>query len=173
MSGFTERMIGAATLDGAIIEEIEHDRSGTGQALAVVALAAAAAGVGMWAYGGIGLLLSGMVAAVLGWAIWAGLIWLIGTRVLPESGTDANWSELARTTGFAQAPGVLRLFGFVPLIGGLVVLVANLWMVVSMVVAVRHALDYQSTWRAVLVVLIGWLANALLFAALTGFSWNA
>lgn len=172
MSGFTERMVGAATLDGAIIEEIEHDRSGTGQALGVVVLASAAAGIGMWAYGGVTLLLSGMVAAILGWALWAGLIWLIGTKLLPESQTRADWSELARTTGFAQTPGILRLFGFVPLIGGLVVLVANLWMLVSMVVAVRHALDYESTWRALLVVLIGWLANAVLFALLTGFSWN-
>lgn len=126
MSGFTERMVGAATLDGSILEEIEHDRSGTGQALGVVVLASAAAGIGMWAYGGVGLLVSGMVAAILGWAVWAGLIWLIGTQLLPEPQTRADWSELARTTGFAQTPGILRLFGFVPLIGGLVVLVANL-----------------------------------------------
>ena len=126
MSGFTERMVGAATLDGSILEEIEHDRSGTGQALDVVVLASAAAGIGMWAYGGVGLLVSGMVAAILGWAVWAGLIWLIGTQLLPEPQTRADWSELARTTGFAQTPGILRLFGFVPLIGGLVVLVANL-----------------------------------------------
>lgn len=173
MSGFAERMVGAATLDDHIIEEIEHDTQGTGQALGVVLLAAVAAGVGMWSYGGLGMLLSGMIAAVLGWAIWAGMVWLIGTKLMPEPQTQSNWSELARTTGFAQAPGVLRLFGFIPLVGGLVVLVANLWMVVSMIAAVRHALDYTSTWRAVVVVLIGWLVNALLFAGLTGFSWGA
>ncbi len=35
---FTERMIGAATLDIATFEEVEHDESATGQAAAVVAL---------------------------------------------------------------------------------------------------------------------------------------
>lgn len=172
MDQFVQRMIGAAKLDVATFEAVEHDQNATVHALAVVVLVAIATGLGGMAAAGFTGLIVGVIAAVIGWAIWAGLIWLIGTKLLPESQTRADWSELARTTGFAQTPGILRLFGFVPLIGGLVVLVANLWMLVSMVVAVRHALDYESTWRALLVVLIGWFANALLFAGLTGFSWS-
>jgi hypothetical protein len=40
-------------------------------------------------------------------------------------------------------------------------LIAGVWMLVAMVIAVRQALDYQSTWRAVGVCLIGWLIQSL------------
>ena len=38
MAGFVERMVGAATLDVRIYEEVEHDQNATGQAAGVVAL---------------------------------------------------------------------------------------------------------------------------------------
>ena len=45
----------------------------------------------------------------------------------------------------------------VPRIGPLVLLLVSLWMLVAMIIAVRQALDYQSTWRAVGVCVIGWV----------------
>jgi hypothetical protein len=56
----------------------------------------------------------------------------------------------------------------VPVLGWLVVLVADIWMLASMVVAVRQALDYTSTWRAVGVCIIGWLALIIITAVLGG-----
>jgi len=38
---------------------------------------------------------------------------------------------------------------------------AGIWMLVAMVVAVRQALDYQSTWRAIGVVVIVFLVQAI------------
>jgi len=38
---------------------------------------------------------------------------------------------------------------------------AAIWMLVAMIVAVRQALDYQSTWRAIGVVVIGFLVQAI------------
>jgi hypothetical protein len=52
--------------------------------------------------------------------------------------------------------------GILPLIGGLLGFAISIWMLIAMVIAVRHALDYTSTGRAVGVVLIGWLAYAIL-----------
>lgn len=168
MASFIERMIGAAKLDAATYEEIEADREATLHALGVVVLAALATGIGAIAQVGLQGLVLGVIAAVIGWAIWAALIWLIGTKLLPEENTKSDWGEVARTTGFAQTPGLLRVFGFIPVLGPLVVLVASIWQIVAVVVAVRQALDYTQTWRAVLVVLIGWLANLLLFILLVG-----
>lgn len=162
-----DRMIGAAKLRTATYEEVEHDTSATLQALAVVVLAAVAAGFGLAGYGGLRFVLLGVISAVLGWAIWAGLIWLIGVKMLPEPQTRAAWGEIARTTGFAQAPGLLRLFGFVPVLGPIVALIASVWMLVATVVAVRQALDYTNLWRAIGVVAIGWVINLLIFGALT------
>jgi hypothetical protein len=41
-------------------------------------------------------------------------------------------------------------------------LAASIWMLVAMVVAVRQALDYQSTGRAVGVCVIGFIAYAVM-----------
>jgi hypothetical protein len=162
MATFTERMLGAAKLEVATFEEVENDSSATPQALIVVALAALAVGIGSLYFGGAWLLVKGVIGSIIGWAIWAALIWVIGTKLLPESTTNADWGQVARTTGFAQSPGLLRVFGFIPVLGPIVLLVSNLWMLVAMVIAVRQALDYTQTWRAIAVVLIGWFVNLLL-----------
>ncbi|MES1944678.1 hypothetical protein PC39_11202 [Salinisphaera sp. PC39] len=168
MASFTERMLGAAKLDPATYEEVEADRGATLHAMGVVVLAALATGIGAIAQVGIQGLILSVIAAVVGWAVWAALIWLIGTKLLPEASTESDWGEVARTTGFAQAPGLLRVFGFIPVLGPLVVLAASIWQIVAVVIAVRQALDYTQTWRAVVVVLIGWLANLALFLLLMG-----
>ena len=43
---------------------------------------------------------------------------------------------------------------------------ASIWMLVAMVIAVRQALDYESTLRAVGVCAIGWLIQMLLMVLL-------
>lgn len=170
MSSFTDRMIRAAKLEPTIYEEVEHDRGAMGQAAGVVVLSSVAAGVGSMLQTDLltGLIL-GTIAALLGWLIWAFLTWIIGTKLLPEQATEADMGQLLRTIGFASAPGLLRVLGIVPAIGGLLVLLCNVWMLAAMVVAVRQALDYESTWRAVGVCVIGWLVlvvlQALLFTA--------
>jgi hypothetical protein len=156
VSSFKERVIGAAKLDVHIYEEVEKDRTSMGQAVTVVVLSAVAAGIGSVG-GGFGGLIAVTLAALVGWFIWGWLTYLIGTKLLPEPGTKADPGEMLRTIGFSAAPGVLRIFGFVPLLGGPISLIASIWMLVAMVVAVRQALDYSSTGRAVGVCVIGWL----------------
>ena len=163
MTSFTQRLIGAAKLDVHIYEEVEADTTAMGQAMGVVALSSVAAGIGAVGEGAPGLF-GGLVAALLGWLLWAGLTYFIGTRILPTPQTHADWGELLRTTGFAAAPGMIRILGIVPGLTGLVFFVAGVWMLAAFVVAVRQALDYTSTGRAVGVCLIGWLVNnAILF----------
>ena len=117
MSSFVERVIGAAKLDAHIYEEVEHDRTAMAQAMTVVALSAVAAGIGSL-HGGFRGLVAVSVAALVGWFLWGWLTYLIGTKLLPEADTKADPGQLLRTIGFSSAPGVLRIFGFVPLLGG-------------------------------------------------------
>lgn len=168
MASFTDRMLGAAKLDVATFEEVEADRSATGQALAVVVIVSLASGIGALGYGGFGLLVMMVISAMLGWAIWAGLIWLIGTKLLPEAQTRSDWGELARATGFAQSPGVLSVLSFIPLLGPFIAFAVSIWMLAAMVIAVRQALDYTQTWRAVVVTLIGFVVVIALRALLAG-----
>lgn len=152
-------MLGAAKLDVHTYEEVEADTSAMGQSMWVVVLSSIAAGIGS-GEGIVGLVV-GSLAALIGWFVWALLTYLIGTKMLAEPQTEADVGQLLRTTGFSASPGVVRVLGIIPGLGMLVVGIANIWMLVSMVVAVRQALDYSSTWRAVGVCLIGWLVLVL------------
>ena len=159
---FIERMIGAALLRSDVYEEVEADTSATGAAALVVVLASLAAGVGGFATGGISGLVAGVIIGLLGWAIWAAITFFIGTRLLPTRKTEANWGQLARTLGFARAPVVLlALTGVIPAIDGEIILIVAIWSLVTMVVAVRQALDYASTGRAALVVAVGFIPYAV------------
>jgi hypothetical protein len=170
MATFVGRMIGAAKLDAATYEEIEADARATGQAMLVVCLSAVAAGIGAIGDGGVRGALGGVIAALLGWFLWALLTWVIGTKMLPEAQTSADLGQLLRTIGFSASPGILRLFGFIPVLGVIIQLAATIWMLAAMIVAVRQALDYRGTGRAIVVCLIGFLiyvaVNAALFMVL-------
>jgi hypothetical protein len=170
MNNLTDRMIRAARLDVRLYEEVEADRGATGQATAVVVVSSVAAGVATIATNGVAGIVLGTVFALASWVVWAYLTYLIGTRVLPEPQTKADVGELLRTLGFASSPGVVRVIGIVPALTMLSFSVAAVWMLVTMVIAVRQALDYTSTGRAIGVCVIGFLVQAvilaLLFAAL-------
>jgi hypothetical protein len=159
---FVQRMIGAAKLDVTAFEDIEADRTATSQALGVVVLSSLAGGVAVG--DGVRGLVVGTLAGLLGWVIWAWLIYMIGTRWLPEPGTHADTGELLRVIGFATAPGILRVVGGLPLLANLAMAITAVWTLVAVVVGVRQALDYRSTGRAVGVCLLGWVVQILVFA---------
>jgi hypothetical protein len=158
------RMIRAARLDPRLYAEVEADVTATGQAASVVLLAAFAGGIN---YPGapFSILFVGLLAALLGWLLFAYVIYLIGVKLLPESGTKADFGALLRAMGFANAPGVLKLLGIVPELRVLVFFVAMVWVLVATVTAVRHALSYTSSWRAIGVCAIPLLASQLLIFA--------
>ena len=164
MASFTDRMIRAAKLDVTLYEEVEADKGAMGQAMGVVILSSVAAGIGIIGTTGIKGLFFGTIAALLGWFIWAFLTYFIGTRLLPEPQTKADIGELLRTIGFSSSPGVLRVLGIIPMLGAILNFIIGIWMLVAMVIAVRQALDYKSTWRAVGVCLIGWIVQVVIFA---------
>ena len=166
MTNFPDRMLRAAKLDVNLYEEVEADTGSMRQAMGVVVLSSVAAGIGSIATGGLGGILMGTIAALIGWYIWAYLTYFIGTKFLPEPQTRADFGELLRTTGFSSTPGLIRVLGIIPGLGGVVFLVASIWMLVAMVIAVRQALDYESTLRAVGVCVIGWIIQALIFVLL-------
>lgn len=152
-----DRMIGAATLNVTTYEEVEHDSTATTQAALVVAMVAVASAIGS-ASGGLGLALGAVVAAFVGWLVWAGVTYLIGDKLL---GGTATWGELLRTLGFAQAPGLLYIFGIIPVLGWGVRLVVWVWLLVTGIVAIRQALDF-STGKAILTAVLGFLAYVLI-----------
>jgi hypothetical protein len=166
---FLRRLIGAATLDVATYEEVEADRGATAQAGAIVVLSSLAAGIGMRGFGvGAASMTFFGALALMAWGAWALLTYQIGVRILPEPQTRADVGELLRTIGFASTPGLLRIFGALPGLTIPVFAVTTVWMLLAMIVAVRQALDYSSTRRAVAVCVLGWVL-AIVFAMVVGF----
>src|SRR5262249_40007554 len=148
MSTLTDRMLRAARLDVNLYEEVEADKNTMGQATTVVVLSSVAAGIGSFAQSGVGGLLLLTLGPRLGWYIWAYLTYFIGTRMLAQPQTKADLGELLRTIGFSSSPGLLRILGIIPALNQIVFLVAGVWMLVAMIIAVRQALDYNGTGRA-------------------------
>ena len=173
MTRFNDRIFRAAKLDVSLYEEVEADKEALRQAMSVVVLSSIAAGLGSVERAGLSGILIGTITALIGWYIWAYLTYLIGAKLLPEARTKADPGELLRTIGFSSSPGLVRILGIIPGLTWVVFLIASIWMLAAMVVAVRQALDYQSTFRAVVVCIIGWIIQglflALLFSLFGGF----
>ena len=158
-----QRMMGAAMFNADTYEEIEADPGAIGQAIGVVILVTICGMVGgviAGLLGGAGPLaivlglVAGLVFGILRWAIWVSVLSLVGGMMLRTSNTQTSWAEIGRVVGFAYTPGVLSIFSFVPFIGWLFPVVAFVWTLAAVTMAVRQALDFESTGRAILVVLI-------------------
>ena len=161
---FLQRVIGALALDVAIYEEVEGDRGATTQAFTVVLLSSLAAGIGARGFADNSAANIAVISIIslLAWAAWALLTFEIGGRLMPEPQTRVDVGELLRTIGFASTPGMLRALGALPRATKPVFFITSVWMLLAMIVAVRQALDYRSTARAVAVCVLGWvLALAL------------
>ena len=173
MASFTNRIIRAAKLDVNLYEEVEADRGALGQAMGVVVLSSIAAGIGGFERAGVGGIITGTIGALIAWYVWAYITYFVGTRLLPEPQTQADPGELLRTIGFSSSPGLIRVLGIIPGLAVVVFFAASVWMLIAMVIAVRQALDYKSTLRAVGVCAIGWVAQmlflVLLFSIFGGF----
>jgi len=152
-----DRMRGAALLNVATYEEVEHDNQATGQAAVVVVIVAVCSAIGAVWRGGPSIILA-PVGAILGWLLWSAITYVIGDKLF---GGTATWGELLRTLGFAQSPGVLMILGIIPLLGGIVRAVVAIWLLVAGVIAIRQALDF-STGKAIITALLGWIAVAVL-----------
>jgi len=166
MQIYLDRIVRAAKLDVNLYEEVEADKGAMSQAMGVVVLSSVAAGIG--SIGSIGTkgVIIGAITALIAWYVWAYITYFIGVKILPEPQTKADHGELLRTIGFSSSPGLLRILAIIPGIGGIIFMITSVWMLVAMVIAVRQALDYQSTLRAVGVCMIGWVIQAIILTIL-------
>ena len=157
------RMIGAAFLNVNIYEEIEHDPKATIQAIGVVILASFCAGIGAFSLYSVNpsildLILSSFTSLIR-WAFLALITYFVGSILLKTDQTNVTWGELARTMGFAQTPAILVTLGiFSGELYRYITMIVTFWLIATMVVAVRQALDFKKgisgNVRAFIVVLI-------------------
>lgn len=156
---FGDRVVGAMKLDENAFEDVERDPTAIGQAVGVIVLAAVAAGIGNIYWGGLSGIVSGALISILSFLIWSAIVWLVGTKVLPEPTTHADFPQTFRTLGFAASPGLASVITIIPILGYLLLFLIWLWQIAAMVVAVKAVLDYSTVGKAVVVVLIGFVVN--------------
>ena len=154
-----DRIFRAIKIDVELYEEVERDKSATIQAGLVVVLSSMAAGVGALQLGSSNFLLA-PIFSLISWYVWAYIIYFVGVKLFPEKNTKSNHGELLRTIGFSSAPGLLRVFGVTPDLMAVTFIGSAFWMLACMVVAVKSALDYDSMWKALGVVIVAWLFQA-------------
>ena len=168
---YFQKLYKAITLDVAFYEMVESDKSLTNQALMTVILVSIVEGsIFIGSLNPI-ILAQGALGSVVSWIIWSMFVVFVGTKILPEPHTSSNTGELLRVLGFASAPGLLYALKIFPFMIDLVQVVIPFLKIAAFTVAVRQALDFQSTVRAVGVSIV---AMILMFISLTlfiGFTW--
>lgn len=164
-SSFGGRLLGALRLDPTTFEDVEHDPRALGQALVVTLASSLASGMGaVGAPQSAAAVATATLFALAAWLTWSFIIFIVGTRLLPEPQTEADLGQLLRTLGFAAAPGLFGVVGLAGPAGPLLQLLVTFWMLAAMLIAVRQALDYTSVWRALGVVAIGYVPYLALVA---------
>jgi len=174
--GLVSRMVRAIKLESALYEEVEADKSANVQAGIVVVIVslATAIGTGLMSLSAGGILSAvwSLVTALVGWLLWALVVYIIGAKLFKGKETQSDWGEVARTVGFANSAGIFRILYFIPLVGWLISLVASIWVLVAGIIGIRAALDF-STGRAILTVVVGWIVYMLVMMALGFFGIGA
>jgi hypothetical protein len=154
MASLGERMVGVMKADVKTFQEIEADPNAMGQAVTVILIGGVAALIGnIFRIGVIGGVMS-LIITLISYALWSLVVVLIGTKVMPEPTTKADFSEGFRVIGFTAAPGVFNVLAIIPFLGPLISLFISIWMLIIGVIAVREVLDYSNTGRAIVVVVI-------------------
>ena len=170
MASLGERMVGAMKADVKTFQEIEADPTAIGQAVTVIIIAGVASLIGNVFRIGVFVGVMSLVVTLITYALWSLLVVLIGTKVMPEPATKADFNEAFRVVGFTAAPGVFNVLAIIPFLGPLISFVISLWMIVIGVIAVREVLDYSNTGRAIIVCLLamvaGWIISIVVLTPL-------
>ena len=174
---FAERVVGALKLDANTFEDIERDTTAMGQSVGIIALAAFASSLGnIWSLG-IGRIVFAVLISICGYLLWSVIVWLVGTKVMPDAATSADFPETFRVIAFAAAPGLVGVISIVPFLGTLLMILLTpiiwIWSMAAMVVATRQVLDYTDTFKAVIVVLIGFAVYLVFWLTMMMLSFGA
>ncbi len=159
-----DRVVGVLKLDVPTYEAIEQDGKATREAVLVVLVVAIAAGIGGLDNGFAGFIV-GIIGALLSWLIFSGFAYFFGTQIFGTPTTQANMEQVARTVGYARAPGLFQIFGFIPVLGAIIGFIAAIWGIVTVIIAIRQSLDF-STGRAIITGIIAAIAAAIVLAIL-------
>jgi hypothetical protein len=150
-----ERIVRAIRLDWTVFGEIAKDRNALKEAAIIVAIVTflSAIGTGIAAKS-FGAFFGAWIASiVVGWIGWAIITYFVGTTLFK---VDTDIPEMLRVLGYANAPLLLGLLRVIPCVGWAFPLIGGLLALVAGVLAVREAMDFDTS-NAIVTVIIGWI----------------
>jgi hypothetical protein len=152
----------AMSLDQSFYQEVSGNERYQREALMVVIVAAALTGLGAFLrqlfalqfFGALIALIVGVAMAVVGYYIWAYVVYWVGAKFFHGQATAP---QLLRTLGYAYGPTALAVFSFIPCVGGLIALVGGIWSLVCGYFAVRetHRLSDGQTILTAVTAVVG------------------
>ncbi len=161
ISAMLQRVVRAVTFDIRFYNEAESDTRLNQEALIVVVVASLLSALGsIWS--GIGPVVGTFIVSIVAYFALAYITQLVGTHFFKG---QADIGQMLRTLGYAWAPYALGVLGVVPCIGWIGTLVGGIWALATTLVAVREAMDIETT-PALLTAIAGWLAWGILYALL-------
>ena len=161
---YLNRFLGAAMLDVKLYQEVAAEPRFLNQAWITVLIYAMLASWGSFGRAGAVGSNIGLITAVIGWYVWAFSTYYCATKWFRETPIEAdrgNRKTVIRVMGFACAPGAIRILGLLPGLGILALVVSSIWMIAAATVAVKVALQFESTARAAGACVIGWIFGAI------------
>lgn len=161
MKNFFIRLFRAAKLDEEFYEELVVDSDHLIQSASVIILYSLASGIGNYTSRGMTGFILGTIIALISWLLYAYLTFFIANQLLEIKETRVDVGELLRITGFASAPGLLRIFGLVPVLFNIVFIISTIWMLLTMIAAIKQAYELDLL-RAVGVSMAGWILQAII-----------
>ncbi len=159
-----DRIMRAIRLDWTVFREIAEDPNAMTEAAIIVTVVTFLSAVGTFIGAligelGMGTALLGFFSGwlisgiLIGWIGWAVLTYFVGT-LLFQGKTDIP--EMMRVLGYANAPNLLGIFGFIPCVGWLISLAGAILALIAGVIAVREAMEFDTT-KAIVTVVIAWV----------------
>lgn len=143
---------GAALFKAEVYDDLTRDRAATGRATLVLGLGSLAAAIGSVGSGPVSIVAHAM-AAPLGWAVYVGSVYIVGTWLI--GARRPSFLRVYQAAGLGSAPALLLVLGLIPLYGTLLVLAASLWVAAAVAVALTFVLELTRE-STVVVTVVGW-----------------
>lgn len=194
-SQLVDRMIRAARLERTLYTEVSADVPASRQAVFVVVATAVAsaiayflsrlfpplgifgasvAGSDIGTFSGdvvtdglvVGLLVS-PILSIIGWLAWSAVAWFVGTRMISTTARDVGFMQVARAMGFAQAPGVMAIITFIPVLGFIIQIGIWLWLLATSFFATRESMRLTDG-QALVTMIVGFIAFVIVVLIIGG-----
>ena len=150
--------------DASVYREIARDPGALREAAIVVAIVAIFSGIGAVSDSPKRVIVA-LIGAFLSWLVFSAMTYFFGKNIFGTPTTQTSTEALLRTQGYAQAPNLIAILGFIPLIGWIFVFIGWIIGIIAAVQAIRETLSL-STGRAILIAILAAITSGIVLAIL-------